>query len=154
MKEIEIKQVRSNDRDLKNLIEELDNFLRKLYPENCIHKIDLTTADRNKVVFIVAYKDSAPIGCAALRPIDEHGCELKRMFIIEKERGKGYSSILCNEIENIAAEKGFRKILIETGYDQPEAIGLYKKHGYERIPKFGEYVNDPTSVCFAKKLTG
>lgn len=153
MKGIEIRKVTSKDQDLKSLIEQLDNYLRKLYPEESIHKVDLETAERNNVVFIIAYKDRAPVGCAALRPLDDIKCELKRMFVIEKERGKGYSNALCDEIEKIASKKGFREILIETGYDQPEAIGLYKKKGYKRIPKFGEYIDDPTSICFAKKLT-
>lgn len=153
MKEIEIRKVTSKNKDLRNLIEELDNYLSTLYPENCIHKVNLDTAEKDNVIFLLAYKDSKAIGCVALRPLNDSVCEMKRMYVIEKERGKGYSSILCIEIENIAKKKGFGRILIETGHEQPEAIGLYKKHGYKSIPKFGEYIGDPSSVCFAKELT-
>ncbi len=153
MKEIDIRQVKADDQDLRRLIGELDNYLCKKYPESSIHKVNLETADKNNVIFILAYKGRVAIGCAALRPVDDHKCELKRMYIIENERGKGYSDILCSEIENIAIKKGYGKILLETGYKQPEAIGLYKKRGYKRIPKFGEYIVDPLSVCFGRKLT-
>jgi putative acetyltransferase len=153
MKEIKIRKVASKSKDLRNLIEELDSYLSPLYPENSIHKVNLDTAEKDNVIFILAYKDLKAIGCVALRPLNDSECEMKRMYVIEKERGKGYSNILCTEIENIARKKGFRRILIETGYEQPVAIGLYKKHGYKRISRFGEYIDDPLSVCFAKKLT-
>ncbi len=38
------------------------------------------------------------------------------------------------------------------GAKQPEALGLYERCAYERIPAFGEYVGAPFSVCFAKTI--
>ncbi len=153
MKELELKRVNSDNQDLRKLIEELDIYLSERYPESSIHSVNIETADDDNVIFIIAYKNSIAVGCAALRPVDSQSCELKRMFVVENERGKGYSKIIYEEIESIASNTGYREIKLETGFEQPEAIGLYKKYGYKRIPKFGEYINDPLSVCFAKKLT-
>jgi len=36
---------------------------------------------------------------------------------------------------------------------QPEAIGLYRSAGYVDIPSFGEYIGNPASMCFEKRLT-
>jgi hypothetical protein len=33
-----------------------------------------------------------------------------------------------------------------------EAIALYERAGFARIPPFGEYVDSPLSVCMAKEL--
>lgn len=153
MKELELKRVKADNQDLRRLIKELDIYLGERYPESSIHSVDLKTAGEDNVIFIIAYKNSIPVGCAALRPVDSQSCELKRMFVVENERGKGYSKIIYEEIENIARNIGYLEIKLETGFEQPEAIGLYKRYGYKRIPKFGEYINDPLSVCFAKKLT-
>jgi hypothetical protein len=42
--------------------------------------------------------------------------------------------------------------VLESGERQPEAIGLYAASGYVRIPRFGEYADNLSSVCFAKQL--
>jgi ribosomal protein S18 acetylase RimI-like enzyme len=44
-------------------------------------------------------------------------------------------------------------VWLETGIGQPEAIGLYKSAGYREFACFGEYVGNPFSVCFEKRLT-
>lgn len=41
---------------------------------------------------------------------------------------------------------------LETGHEQPEAIELYRAAGYRDIPRYGEYENDPHSVCMEKQL--
>jgi len=40
----------------------------------------------------------------------------------------------------------------ETGFKQPEAIALYLKNGYVRIPNYGQYVGVENSFCFEKEL--
>ena len=34
-----------------------------------------------------------------------------------------------------------------------DALRLYERAGFVRIPPFGEYVTDPTSICMEKVLT-
>ena len=42
---------------------------------------------------------------------------------------------------------------LETGIHQPEAVALYEKGGYHRIPPFGNYPkDDPLSLCYEKRL--
>lgn len=40
----------------------------------------------------------------------------------------------------------------ETGNRQVSAMILYEKHGFTRIPSFGEYVAGGVSVCFEKAV--
>jgi hypothetical protein len=54
------------------------------------------------------------------------------------------------EIE--AAAMGYRRLVLETGTKQPEAIELYVSAGYELIESYGEYRDYPESRCFAKTL--
>jgi GNAT superfamily N-acetyltransferase len=78
--------------------------------------------------------------------------EVKRMFVREDVRGKGYARALLASLESSAAAAGRRRIVLETGTMQPEAIGLYASSGYREIPKFGYYRDEPESRCYAKPL--
>ena len=102
---------------------------------------------------IVAYEGDEPIGCGALRPMDERTTvELKRMYVVPEFRGRGISGQLLLELEKWAAEDGFRVIRLETGNKQPEAIALYLKRGYLPIAPYGPYVDEETSLCMEKQL--
>jgi GNAT superfamily N-acetyltransferase len=91
------------------------------------------------------------IGCAGWRA---HGddAELKRMFTVEAVRGKGVARRVLAAIENSARERGFRRVILETGDKQPEAIALYEKCGYERIEDFGYYKGEPGVLSYARLL--
>jgi ribosomal protein S18 acetylase RimI-like enzyme len=43
-------------------------------------------------------------------------------------------------------------LVLETGVYQEEAIGLYRRVGFNVIDCFGEYADVPTSVCFEKAI--
>jgi putative acetyltransferase len=53
-------------------------------------------------------------------------------------------------LETWASELSFEKCILETGKRQPEAIRLYEKNGYKRIPNYGQYAQIENSVCFEK----
>lgn len=74
------------------------------------------------------------------------------MFVPENKRSKGIASIVLKELETWASELGFPKCVLETGYKQPEAIRLYEKNGYVKIPNYGQYIGMENSVCFEKNL--
>ncbi|MCX2732297.1 GNAT family N-acetyltransferase [Saccharopolyspora sp. NFXS83] len=78
--------------------------------------------------------------------------ELKRMYVAPRARGRGLARRMLTELEERAVAAGHKRVLLETGDRQPEAIGLYRAAGYTDIPAFGPYRDDPASVCFAKTL--
>ena len=45
-----------------------------------------------------------------------------------------------------------RRLLLETGSLQPEALRSYLREGYERIENFGPYVGEEQSICCARDL--
>jgi len=49
-------------------------------------------------------------------------------------------------------ELGFSRCILETGYNQPEAIALYKKCGYQITENYGQYIGVKNSICFEKIL--
>jgi GNAT superfamily N-acetyltransferase len=101
---------------------------------------------------VVAYENGLPVGCGAIKKYADDTVEVKRMFTHPTSRGKGIASFVLTELEKWAAELGFTKCILETGIRQPEAIALYHKCGYLRIPNYGQYEASVSSLCFEKKL--
>ena len=60
---------------------------------------------------------------------------------------------MMEQLEKQTAGCGFKILRVETGEKQPEAIAMYQKLGYYNIAKYGEYIDDPNSVCMEKGLS-
>ena len=103
---------------------------------------------------IVAYNNGVAVGCGAIKPYAENCMEVKRMYVVVAQRGRGIAGTILQALENWALELGSHTCLLETGQKQPEAIALYTKTNYEMIPNYGQYAGVENSVCFEKKLTG
>ena len=101
---------------------------------------------------VVAYENEKPVGCGAIREHDSGAMEVKRMYVVPENRGKGIATKVLSELENWAKELAFTKCILETGKRQPEAISLYKKNGYNLIPNYGKYAGMGNSVCFEKNF--
>jgi GNAT superfamily N-acetyltransferase len=102
--------------------------------------------------FVVATVDGEPIGCAGLRRHDDDVVEVKRMFVRAAYRRRGHARALLRALEERARTSGYRRVVLETGLAQPEAIALYTSDGYARIDGFGHYKDAPLSRSFAKDL--
>ena len=103
-------------------------------------------------VFLVARMGGTPVACGALRPIDDTVAEVKRMYVAPEGRRRGLARRILNELEHRAIGFGYRTVRLETGVGQPEAVALYEACGYRRIPAYGPFVGNPTSICFEKFL--
>lgn len=101
---------------------------------------------------IVAYDGQFPVGCGCIKPYNEKVMEVKRMFVLVDHRGKGIAANILSELETWTKELGYYKCILETGNNQPEAIALYKKCGYQITANYGQYKGVENSVCFEKLL--
>ncbi|MCU1509680.1 MAG: putative acetyl transferase [Glaciihabitans sp.] len=138
--------------DVLDLLQQSDEFTLALYPPESCHLLDVAELEANDVEVFVARRDGVAIGTAALVERADGTAELKRMFVTAAARGLGAGSILLRSVEDRATARGIRLLQLETGPKQLAAITLYERSGYRLIPNFGEYVNDPFSVCYEKTL--
>ncbi|HEX2394468.1 MAG TPA: GNAT family N-acetyltransferase [Bacteroidales bacterium] len=99
---------------------------------------------------IIAYEDRTPVGCGAIKELEEKTMEIKRMYVIPEFRNKGIATLVLRELEKWTAELSYSRCVLETGKKQPEAISLYRKNGYTPIPNYGQYIGIDNSVCFEK----
>jgi putative acetyltransferase len=102
--------------------------------------------------FLIARSESGAVGCGALRPIDEQTAEIKRLFVRPEARGQGVATQILEKLEAVARDYDYDVIRLETGIRQPEAMALFGSAGFYRIPKYGEYANNPVSACFEKRI--
>jgi GNAT superfamily N-acetyltransferase len=102
--------------------------------------------------FLVARGGATAIGCAGMRRHDDGTVEVKRMFVRPEHRRKGHARRLLAAVEENARAQGFRRVVLETGIVQPEAIALYTSAGYRPVEGFGHYKDSPLSRSFARDL--
>jgi putative acetyltransferase len=103
--------------------------------------------------FFVAYSDDGTaVGCGGLRQLDPHYAEIKRMFVTPEQRGTGSATEILAWLESYARERGWQRLVLETGIEQPDAMRFYSREGYTRIPNFGYYVDSKLSRCYEKIL--
>ena len=103
-------------------------------------------------VFLVGWLGTEPVVTGALRRHDETTGEVKRMYVVDACRGRGFGRAVLAELERRAALVPYRRLVLETGAMQPEAIELYRSSGYEPVTGFGHYRDSPLSRSFSKSL--
>lgn len=110
------------------------------------------TAVRDGAFYLVVVVGGRAVACGALQGLDDDCAEIKRMYVLPAYRGRGIARHLLAALEGHGLVAGYRELRLETGTYLPAAIGLYSACGYAPIPVYGEYVGNPYSVCFAKRL--
>lgn len=90
--------------------------------------------------WLVLYEGGRAAGCGGLRTLEPGVCEIKRMFVTERARGRGHGRRLLDELERLAGEAGHRRIRLITTTVLSEALALYEANGYRVIdnPQEGE----------------
>ncbi|GDY32592.1 GNAT family N-acetyltransferase [Gandjariella thermophila] len=143
------------------LIAEVQREYVRRYGEEDITPVDPAEFAPPRGLFLVGYLDGVPVACGGWRAHDadepeflDGDAEIKRMYVVPAARGRGLARAMLAELERSAAEAGRRRIVLETGLKQPEAVALYQSSGYRRVPNFGAYRCHPDSVCFAKPVAG
>jgi GNAT superfamily N-acetyltransferase len=136
------------------LILALNAELAAVYPEPGANhfRLDADEVAESRGAFFVACQDGRPVGCGAIRRLDAESAEIKRMYVERGTRGRGVGRALLAAIEAEARRLGVRSLVLETGERQTEALRLYSRAGYVEIPRFGEYVASPLSLCMRKDI--
>src|SRR5436309_271734 len=111
----------------QRLIAALNAELSRAYPEEgATHfRLDPDEVEAGRGVFLVARRAGKPIGCGAVRRIDDSTGEIKRMYVGADERGRGVGRALLAGLETAARELGLTRLVLETGVRQSAAIALY-----------------------------
>ena len=152
MPTITIVEERPDTADATQLIAELESVLAPLYPVESRHGFSIDKLIREGVAFFVTRYDGTPAGCGGIKLYDSEYGEVKRMYVKPEFRGVGLGKRMLEHLAAYTTQHGISILRLETGIHQTEAIGLYERFGFQRIPPFGDYFDDPVSLCYEKRL--
>ena len=149
--QLTIKRTTGRDPDFEFLIRQLDNELW-----NEMSEVQATYDQFNKVpdidTVLLIYKNGKVIACGCFKKYRNDTIEIKRMFTVKEERGKGIAAIVLSELEKWAIELNYRYAILETGINLLSAVQLYKRSGYSITDNYDQYIGLEQSVCMKKEL--
>ena len=149
---VEVRPLAPSDPRVRRLVGELDRLQLSLYPAESNHLDPIETLARDNVTFLAAFVGAEVVGCGAVKRMPGRYGEIKRMYVDPDARGRGVGRALVEALESSLLADGIEVARLETGTRQPEALALYERCGYVRIPQFGDYREDPLSVFLEKRL--
>jgi putative acetyltransferase len=139
----------------RNLIALSDEYLCALYPPEVSFLESVEALQKPNVCFLGIEDDGMLVACGAVKLMDDDPAygEIKRVFVLAGQRGKGHGRSIMLALESGLRKKGVTLARLEAGISQPEALGLYEALGYRRRGPFGAYPANPYSVFMEKVIT-
>ena len=104
------------------------------------------------VAILVAWLDTQPAACVALKPLDLAWGEVKRLYVRPAYRGMGLAQQLMAQVMLAARERGYLRLRLDTLQTMSGAIALYPRLGFVPIPRYNDN-SDPGALFFELKLT-
>lgn len=92
------------------------------------------------------------IASGAFQEMSDTTVELKRVYVLPPFRRKGFARKLVDQLEFQAFFQGYLRMELMTGQQMPEAVALYTRMGYKKIPNFDSFAEDTVVVCMGKEL--
>jgi ribosomal protein S18 acetylase RimI-like enzyme len=120
-----------------------------------------TTADFTPPhgAFLVGYLDEQAVAMGGWRfrtpgvpRVARRPAEIRRMFVHECVRGRGFARLVLAALEASAAAAGADWMLLETGQPQVAAVGLYRSSGYVDVERFGYYADSDMALNLGRPL--
>lgn len=136
------------------LIAALDHYQAALYPAESNHLVDLASFSQETLILRKIMHQQDAVGCGAVLLNADGSAEMKRVFIDAAHRGQKLGEKLIAALEQAAMAKGCHTLRLETGIEQPAAVKLYQRCGYQVRDAFVPYSADPLSVFMEKALNG
>ena len=79
-------------------------------------------------MLIGAFEDEDMLGCCMLVEENPETVRLRQMAVLNDLQGKGIGRALMNFAENLARDRGFRKLRMHA---RKNVVGFYEKMGYK-----------------------
>jgi len=91
-----------------------------------------------------------PAGCVALHKLGGEDCEMKRLYVRPRFRGKGLGRVLAERVVADAKEIGYKRLRLDTVEPvMRDAVALYRKMGFVEI---GAYRENPIEGALYMEL--
>jgi GNAT superfamily N-acetyltransferase len=86
---------------------------------------------------LLAYSNEQLAGCIALRQLNAHTCEMKRLFVRPDFRGAKLGKVMVEAIIAEARAIGYKRMCLDTVPGKMDrAIGLYEAIGFRDVEPY------------------
>ena len=94
---------------------------------------------------LLAEYDGRLAGCVALHKLEDHICEMKRLYLRPAFRGKGLGRLLAERIVAEARLIGYRRMRLDTVEPvMKDAVAMYRNLGFKEIEAYRPNPNPGT----------
>jgi GNAT superfamily N-acetyltransferase len=90
-------------------------------------------------VLMLAADHDVPMGLVGLRPINEHDCELKRLYVRPEARGHGLGKWLVIALLDRARRLRYQRVMLDTLPSMEAANRLYDGLGFVETAAYGDH---------------
>ena len=97
---------------------------------------EVATLDTYYELMLVARIDGDVAGCVALRRIDDDVCEMKRLYVRTRFRGRDLGRALANAVIGEARMRGYARMRLDTLPSMSSAMSLYESLGFRDIAPY------------------
>jgi GNAT superfamily N-acetyltransferase len=149
---VKLVRVRLGDPEVAPLLADLRREYEVRYGDgDAASDVEAAAFDPPEGGFLVLRDGAITVAGGGIRRLDDATCEVKRMWTSPGHRRQGHATTVLRGLESLARELGYRRVRLETGPAQPEALALYRGLGYLEIGNYGKYRN---ATGFELTLTG
>jgi len=99
---------------------------------------------------LLAMHQGQAVGCVALRSLEAHNCEMKRLYVRPQVRGQKVGRQLAEALITAARGIGYERMRLDTLASMKTAISLYESLGFQRIAAY--YDNPIPDVVYLELL--
>jgi putative acetyltransferase len=99
---------------------------------------------------LLARIDGQAAGTAAFRPLGEHACEAKRLYVRPAFRRRGIARALLRRLIDEARVSGYRDLYGDTLATMASALDIYTQAGFIEV---GPYSDVPTPNAIYLRLS-
>lgn len=140
--------------DVRALLAQHLDFANQHTPPEDVHALDIDGLLDPAITFFTCRSDGELLAVGALKQLDDRHAEVKSMHTTRDTRGRGIGRRMVEHLIDVARERGFERISLETGSMAAfaPARALYADVGFEPCEPFGNYSASPNSVCMTLTL--
>jgi len=138
------------DEDVRSLITLHQQRMYDASPPGTSFALDLSGLEGAAATVLEARDAGVLLGVGALLELSSSEGEIKSMRTADSSLRRGVGQALLDRIVGIGRERGYRRLLLETGTGDTfePANRLYLRNGFTRCAPFGEYAETDFNIFY------